>query len=510
MLIENTQAPQASVPRRLMAWGLTGVLWLGILLAYHEQVALVLQSWETMPSHAHGYVVLVVVTYFVWGKRHALASLPQVPSGMGLAALAVAAIAALAGQLVSAASVVQFAVVFMLQAAAWAVMGNRIFRVLFGPLCFLFFAIPFGHDILPTLMDWTADATVMGLRASGVPVFQENRFFIIPSGSWSVIEACSGVRYLLTSFFVGSIFAYVTYSRWYKRLVFVLWMLLLSLFANWLRAYVIVMAAHLSNNEWGLGLSHLAFGWVIFAIVVVVSFAVGSRWHDVPPARQEKPSGIASPVGRTVGSAIAAALLILGVAQTAGHVLNKPARPAPALDLATVLGDLEKVQHARPMIVPKFIEPSALYAANYRFGEGEVGVTVAYYRNQKQGAELINYNNVLEPSQKWTWNRSQHTEATASGVPGLRVENYVQREMKAVVATVYWVGGYTTTSQSASKLYQAINLLRGKGDDAAMLVITATEQQSPEAAMELVKAFVREKLPRILKYLDFIQTEQRS
>ncbi len=508
MSIEDTQAPHGVAPSRVMAWCLTGVLWIGILMAYRQQVGLVLQSWETMPSHAHGYVVLLVVSYLIWDKRHTLASLPQAPSGIGLAALAVSAMAALAGELVSAASVVQFAVVFMLQAVAWAVMGNRIFRVLFGPLCFLFFAIPFGHDILPTLMDWTADATVMGLRASGVPVFQENRHFIIPSGSWSVIEACSGVRYLLTSFFVGTIFAYITYTRWYKRLVFVLWMLLLSLFANWLRAYVIVMAAHLSNNEWGLGLSPLAFGWVIFAAVVLVSFAVGARWHDAHPAIQEKPAGTASPVGRTVGSAVAAALLVLGVTQTASHILNKPTRPVPSLDLATVLGDLEPVLPAKPMIVPKFVEPSALHAANYRFGNGEVGLTIGYYRNQRQGAELINYNNMLEPTRSWTWNRSQRMAATENGIPGLRVEYYARREINAVVATVYWVGGYTTTSQSLSKLYQTINLLRGKGDDAAMLVITATEQ-SPEAALGQVEAFVREKLPSVLKHLDAIQAEPR-
>jgi hypothetical protein len=33
----------------------------------------------------------------------------------------------------------------------------------------------------------------------------------------------------------------------------------MPLIANWVRAYVIVMVAHLTDNEWGMGLSHLAW-----------------------------------------------------------------------------------------------------------------------------------------------------------------------------------------------------------------------------------------------------------
>jgi exosortase len=43
------------------------------------------------------------------------------------------------------------------------------------------------------------------LRYTGVPVFQEGRNFVIPSGRWSVIEACGGIRYLLTSVFIGAV-----------------------------------------------------------------------------------------------------------------------------------------------------------------------------------------------------------------------------------------------------------------------------------------------------------------
>ena len=61
-------------------------------------------------------------------------------------------------------------------------------------------------------MDWTGRATVAdAVRASGIPIYREGLQFVIPSGTWSVVEACSGVRYLIASFMVGTLFAYLSY-----------------------------------------------------------------------------------------------------------------------------------------------------------------------------------------------------------------------------------------------------------------------------------------------------------
>ncbi len=507
---ENKVAEDRLVTSRRFVWSATALVWIAILGIFRSQVALIVEAWSTLPSHAHGFVVLLVVAYLVWGKRKAMAVIPLTPSKAGIVALVVFGAVGFAGEMVSAAVVAQFAVVFMLHAAVWAVMGGRAFRILFGPLCFLLFAIPFGYDILPTLMDWTANATVFGLRASGVPVLQENRFFIIPSGSWSVVEACSGIRYLLTSLFVGSIYAYLTYTRWQKRLVFLIWMLVLPILANWLRAYTIVMVAHHTNNQWGLGMSHLALGWVIFAVTMIGSFAVGLRWQD-PEIRPEKNLlGTVVPVGFTAVATLLSVLIVLGWNQLANSIRNQPPRPVPVLDLSNALNGLDKVQPTAPRVVPQFVGAAVTYEAAYHYDDGEVALTIAYYRNQQQGSELINIHNLIEPTHSWVWRSSQHWASLAKGIPDLRVETYARSEAQAVVATVYWVGGWTTTSEVVSKIYQAVNLVTGHGDDGAMIVITASDRSSEEVSAARVKAFVLERLPRILKNLDAVQVEGGS
>ena len=83
-------------------------------------------------------------------------------------------------------------------------MGTAMLRALAFPLSFMFFAIPFGEFLMPQLIDWTADFTIAALRLTGIPVYREANSFVIPSGHWSVVEACSGIRYLIAIHWLGA------------------------------------------------------------------------------------------------------------------------------------------------------------------------------------------------------------------------------------------------------------------------------------------------------------------
>ena len=103
----------------------------------------------------------------------------------------------------------QFSLVFLVIFSIITILGWQAAKTIAFPLIFLLFAVPFGEFTQPKLMEWTAKFTVVGLRLTGVPVYSEGQHIIIPSGTWSVVEACSGVRYLIASVTVGTVFAYL-------------------------------------------------------------------------------------------------------------------------------------------------------------------------------------------------------------------------------------------------------------------------------------------------------------
>jgi exosortase/archaeosortase family protein len=113
------------------------------------------------------------------------------------------------------------------------------------------------------------------LRASGIPVFREGNKIVIPSGAWLVVEACSGVRYLLASLMVGTLFAYLNYQSARRRWTFVALSILIPIVANWIRAYLIVMLGHLSGNKIAVGVDHLIYGWLFFGVIIASMYGWG-------------------------------------------------------------------------------------------------------------------------------------------------------------------------------------------------------------------------------------------
>ena len=264
---------------------LLAVVLLAILGLYRHTAVGMVSIWARSETYTHGFVVPLISLWLIWRIRSDLLALQPRPSPSAWLLLAVMAAVWLAGDLVAVNVVTQLALVLLIILAVPAVLGWQVARRMAFPLGFLLFAVPAGDFLLPQFMEWTADFTVLALRWSGIPVYREGLQFIIPSGAWSVVEACSGIRYLIASLVVGCLFAYLSYRSLGKRLAFIGVAILVPLVANWLRAYMIVMIGHLSGNELATGVDHLIYGWVFFGVVILLMLLLGARWADAPLVR---------------------------------------------------------------------------------------------------------------------------------------------------------------------------------------------------------------------------------
>ena len=266
---------------RILITLLFAVITLLVLAVLWPTSRSMIEIWKQSSAYGHCYLVIPVAVWMAWRESAALASVPLRPFWLGLVVIAATGFVWLLGELASVAALTQFAAIGLVAATVLTVFGRTWARQLAFPLGFLFFAVPFGEGLLPILMEWTADVTVGALRVTGIPVYREGNYFILPSGAWSVVEACSGVRYLIAAFMVGCIFAWLQYRASIKRVVFVCLALAVALVSNWLRAYAIVLMGHVSNNRIGTGdVDHNLFGWLIFGAAMFGLFSIGMRWSD--------------------------------------------------------------------------------------------------------------------------------------------------------------------------------------------------------------------------------------
>jgi exosortase A len=498
------------------AWrGALGALLLlvaAVLLIYRETLSVMVGIWARSDTFAHAFLVPPIVLWLIWRQRHVVATIAPRPAYTAMALMALIGLGWLLGDLAVVNAVSQLSLVALLVLAVPAVLGWRVARALAFPLGFLFFAVPLGEFLLPIFMLWTADFTVFALRLSGIPVYREGLQFVIPSGNWSVVEACSGVRYLIASVVVGTLYAYLNYRSLSRRLIFVGVALLVPIVANWVRAYLIVMVGHLSDNRIAAGADHLIYGWVFFGVVIGLMFWIGARWREdsAPLARTAVARAAQGVASRPAASAALwlAALAGLAVAwwpQAARQAVERieGARGQPRM----VSLQLPGWQAGAPALAdwrPGFEGAAAEYATVMAGGEQRVGLYVGYYRKQEQGRKLISSTNSLLPASNKQWSAvSQSLRSVPAGDQSLDVREVLLRASRvpgrSAVAhlrawQVYWVDGRLTTSDYVAKALTVLSRLRGNGDDGAVLIFYALEAEPGQADAPL-RAFVSDAMP---------------
>lgn len=487
-----------------LAFALVAALLAAPLLLFAGTTWSMIEIWIRAQTFNHCFLVLPIFLWLVWGDRARLASLPARPFWPGLLAVVGCGALWLAGELASAIGPAQWAVVLLVPALVLTVAGVAWARALALPLAFLLFAVPFGEVFVPTLIDWTADFTVLALQASGVPVYREGNHFIIPSGAWSVVEACSGIRYLIASLMVGTIYAWLMYRSTRKRVLFIIAAILTPIVANWLRAYLIVMLGHLSNNEIATGVDHIIYGWIFFGLVMLLMFWVGSFWREDPPAGSAPAAPAPAPLAvqpliRVAAAALA--LMVLPVVAQAALEAQRDTRPVQRVGIAPRAGwTLVEPGPAawarwRPHIHGASVESHQVFEKDGK----QVGVYLGVYRNQTQDRELVNALNQLVTAKDSGWRVLDRGRfAPAAGDPAQVARARISGPGGAQeVWHWYWLGQFSTPSDVAAKLDLARERLLGASDTSAWVSVHTPAGESSAAAQATLDQFMAEMGPAL-------------
>lgn len=475
--------------------------------------------WWNTDAFAHGFLIAPISAWMIWQKRHAVAALDLRPDFRALPMLALVGFGWLLGEMAGAGVVQQFCVVLMIPLIVWAILGYPAFRTLAFPLFFLLFAVPFGDFLVPSLMEYTADFTVAALRLSGIPVYREGQFFMIPTGSWSVVESCGGLRYLIASLTVGVLYAHLGYRSPVRRATFIALSVIVPIVANWLRAYMIVMIGHLIGMKYATGIDHLIYGWLFFGVVILILFWIGSYWREeldgVPT--QSSSAALATRSQPALAAIMAATIAAAGVVAVWPEAATRLEDLDPHAELALYApppaGDWQSIGGRLTDWEPRFLSTSAPIHQAYAKEATRAGLYVGYYRNQRPGAQLIASGNTLVPSDDRAWRNVGHTRRTlvlGQGDLALSEAKLRDRSTDLLVWYWYWVDGQYTVNPVWGKLLQAKSRLLGRGDDGAVVIVYAPYSDEPHVAKQVLTDFVGSMLPNITKSLELARRAKTS
>ena len=257
-----------------VAWAWFGAL---LLLSYAPVLWRLLRQWDADPDMGHGFFVPIVAGFILWQKRAELLALKPAPNWWGLAVVLYGGvqlwIATLGAELFLARTAFVISIigiVLLLGGTAWV-------RALAFPLFLLFFMIPIPtvvyNSITFPLQLLASRVAKQALDLMQIPVLRDGNVLELAEQKLSVVEACSGIRSLLSLTFLSLVYGYFFESKVWMRVALFFSTIPIAIVANASRVTLTGVFTEY-KPELAEGFFHTASGWVIFmaalAIMVVL------------------------------------------------------------------------------------------------------------------------------------------------------------------------------------------------------------------------------------------------
>jgi exosortase len=260
--------PAAPVPWAAFAW--FGIL---LIVAYFPVLQNLVEQWSTDEDVGHGFFVPIVAAFIAWQRRDEILSIEYKPAWWGLGVMAWAALQGYVGVLGAELFLQRTSFLEALVGLLLVVGGTRLVRVLAFPLLLLPFMIPIPaviyNQITFPLQLFASQVAETTLGLMGIPVLRDGNVLELASQKLSVVEACSGIRSLLSLSFLSLVYAYFFDKRVWMRWVLLGATIPVAIIANAGRVTITGVLSEI-NPQLAQGFFHSLEGWIIFLIALVM------------------------------------------------------------------------------------------------------------------------------------------------------------------------------------------------------------------------------------------------
>jgi exosortase len=316
--------------------------------AYATMLARLADQWWTDENYSHGLLMPFIVGYILWTERARFAAAPKRPMLLAGTACVVFALCTLwAGAAGAELYLQRTSLVLMIAGVVVYFWGTRVLRLVLVPLALLLLAIPIPaiifNKIAFPLQLFASRCAVASMQLLDIPVLRQgNVIELMPLGSSTtkkleVVEACSGIRSLMTLVTLAVVFAYFSYPKndggsgggrfaWLKS--YGVWRSFL-LVASAVPIAIITNAGRVSgtgilSRYYGTkvadGFFHEFSGWVVYIVAFLLLFATGWLLDKIANRKQRRALRGASREGGAATHAVEAA----GSAEK-GEIMTEPA-----------------------------------------------------------------------------------------------------------------------------------------------------------------------------------------
>lgn len=246
---------------------------------YHDVLWRLADDWWVDENYSHGFLIPLVSGYAIWEKRKTLSAVPMQPRWLaGGVLMALAALLLFAGVMGAELYLTRLSLALSLVGLTVYFGGFNWLRSLSFPLGLLLFALPIPNivfnQIAFPLQLLASDFATRAIKLFGIPALREGNVIELAQMKLQVVEACSGIRSLVTLSALAVVYAYFFESKWWRRIVLVAAVIPIAVLANAARVTLTGVLAHHKGVQAAEGFLHSFSGLAVFAVAVGLLLAL--------------------------------------------------------------------------------------------------------------------------------------------------------------------------------------------------------------------------------------------
>ncbi len=480
-------------------------------------------DWWFDENYSHGLLVPVLIAFIVWQRYDNLKNVSsEGRSWLGWVFISTAVILLLVGTLASILYAQRLSLLFMIIGVIIRLYGTAMIRQLSMPLFLFFLAIPIPQILfnkiafpLQILASRIAGAcmNIVGIPASRLGNVIEIPFRVTGEMvSLEVVEACSGIRSVVTLIALALILGYFTreesesftpgssggfISKDVQRTALLMIMSVpAALLTNAARVFVTGVLAHYFGEGSIEGLWHELAGTFVFlsAMAILLALNILLKWVF----RQEgvDSEGCASAVERPLRIAevpVKAPVSILLVILLSGILVNwlqyRGEVQVARLPLSEIPSRLGNWEQRNPDIRFDAESEKVLRATDYvmrdYYGPGKrLNIYVGYYATQRGGSTYHSPLNCL-PGTGWEMTEPELIRIESPGGKQFSANLYLVTRGEHREYLIYWYQGRgrTFTSEYTEKLYTSLDSIVRQRTDGGMVRIMTPLGKDPHRSL---------------------------
>ena len=450
---------------------------------FHTEIATAIFVWNNSYAYNHCFLVLPVAVYLAWDRRQEVTATTPCPAPW-IALLAIPAVAMwFVADRLGIMEARQLMALTLFQILVASLIGLGTWKVLAAPLLYLYFLVPFGEFVLPSLQVLTVHFTATGLSLLGIPNFLDGTTIQIPEGMFQVEEACSGLRFLTAMAAFSVPYVCLMYSTVLRRVVFIGLFLAAAIIGNCFRVLGTILIAHFTNNVKLIEAQHVYWGWAFYVVVGLVMAVIGVAFRQErrSPARV---TPMIPPHTAGAGGSVAVLALVILLAVSArfaaGYLddLGVTALAAAPIPLPVLPGCTAVPASVVAAASPALVGPSSSSddSGAYRCG-GDLFSLSLYRYPPRIGVRpvLLSLQAAATPfgSDDTIVQTADFAARSDPQTPVWRVTETVAPDGRYVaVATALWVNGRPSGAGLGARVAQALNAVRRAPVSPVLAVVT--------------------------------------